>query len=72
MVRSREAWIEGIRPRTLGRERVAWVSWPVLPPFVGIGESNLKGYSTVFTIDLDIVDVSCSVRLEVTKLCCDV
>lgn len=48
------------------------MSWPVLPPFVGIGESNLKGYSTVFTIDLDIVDVSCSVRLEVTKLCCDV
>lgn len=47
--------MEGMRLRTLGRESVVWVSWPGLPPFSGMGEVRLKGYSTVLTMDLDIL-----------------
>jgi hypothetical protein len=28
-----------------------------LPPFSGMGDSNLKGYSTVLTIDFDMLMV---------------
>jgi len=45
IVRSREAWIEGMRPRTFGKVRVTSrpkPDWPLLA-MLGIGSSNWKG-----------------------------
>ncbi len=49
--------MEGMRPQILGRLSFICVMMPGLPPFSGMGEVNLKGYSTVLTIDLDILAV---------------
>lgn len=50
MDRSREAWMEGILPRTLN-DKVTSSSWPGLPDLVICGVSNLKGYGMVLTMD---------------------
>lgn len=47
---SREAWRDGILPRTLN-DNVTSSSWPGLPDLVICGVSNLKGYATLLTMD---------------------
>ena len=58
IVRRREAWIEGMRPRTFGNERVTSRPRPdwLLLAAVGIGSSKWKGKGWVLTMAFDILD----------------